>query len=358
MNTVCFTSFTFSYLPRARVLAETLRAAHPGWQLWAVVVDQPPPGLDPAAALAAFDGVIPADSLPLPPFPGWIFRHGIVEACTAVKGAALLHLLRQGADQVVYFDPDIAVFHPLTDLCGRYAAASVVLTPHQIEPNSTPGAIADNEGAALRYGVFNLGFLAVRNTTPGRAFAAWWAARLQEACFDEPERGVFTDQKYCDLAPALFDGVAVAREPGWNVASWNLSRRAVRVTASGGLEACGAPLCFYHFTKFGGAGDAMTERYAGDNPVPHELWRWYGTRLAAHAEPGIPEGWWHYGTFADGVPVPQAARLHYRQRPDLQRWFADPFAVDGHCYRNWLEANAPAALAGANLSSAVRPIAA
>ena len=53
MSTVCFTSFTYSYLPRARVLAETLRQAHPDWQLWAVVVDRPPPGADLRDALGA-----------------------------------------------------------------------------------------------------------------------------------------------------------------------------------------------------------------------------------------------------------------------------------------------------------------
>ena len=42
----CFTSFTFSYLARATVLARTLREAHPDWELWAMIVDMPPPGLD------------------------------------------------------------------------------------------------------------------------------------------------------------------------------------------------------------------------------------------------------------------------------------------------------------------------
>ena len=345
MTTVCFTSLSYSYLPRARVLAETLRAAHPDWPLWLVVVDRPPPGFDSQSALAGFDGVIDAEHLGIARFRAWLFKHDLIEACTAVKGAALRHLLTMGADRVIYFDPDIAIFHPLAALAGRYGDASVLLTPHQIEPNETPVAISDNELCALRYGIFNLGFLAIRNDAPGRAFAAWWAARLHEACYDDVANGLFTDQKYCDLVPALFDNVVIARDPGWNVASWNLSRRRVRITDDGDITANGDPLAFYHFTKFGGVGDVMTERYAAGHHEPHELWRWYGDRLAAHALPAIPPGWWHYDRFNDGTPITRAARLLYRHRPDLMRTFDDPFAVGAGNLRDWLRAHAPESLA-------------
>ena len=336
---ICFTSFALNYLPRARVLAETLRAAHPGWPLWAVLVDRPPPGFPLAAATAGFDRVIAAADLGIPQFRGWMFRHDLVEACTAVKGAMLCRLLAAGAERVLYLDPDIAVFHPLATLEERLTRASVLLTPHQLAPNDAPGAIADNEAAALRYGVFNLGFLAVRNDAAGRAFAGWWAARLHEACFDAPERGLFTDQKYCDLAPALFPRVGIVRDPGWNVASWNLSRRTLAVTADGRITANGAPLTFYHFSKHGGAGDAMTDRYAVTSHVPHELWRWYARRLAAHACPPDPPAW-HYGRYSDGTPIPSPTRRLYRRRPDLMAQFPDPFDAASGGFRDWVAANA------------------
>lgn len=344
---ICFTSLTLGYLPRARVLAETLRSAHPDWTLWAVLVDRPPPGFPAEAALACFDGVVQAEDLGIPHARAWLFRHDLVEACTAVKGAMLRHLFDQGADAVVYLDPDIALFHPLATLAARLDDASVLLTPHQAEPNATPIAIGDNELSALRYGVFNLGFLAVRNDAAGRAFAEWWATRLHDACFDEPEAGLFTDQKYCDLAPALFERVGVVRDPGWNVASWNLSRREIRIGADGGIRVNGAPLCFYHFTKHGGVGDVMTDRYAGARHEPHELWRWYARRLAAFAAPAPPDGWWHYGQFSDGAPIPRAARIFYRRRSDLMAHFDDPFDASPGGLRDWLAHEAPEVLADA-----------
>ena len=51
-RTVCFTSFTFAYLSRARVMAQTVKAAHPDWSVWALLVDTPPPELNTVEALA------------------------------------------------------------------------------------------------------------------------------------------------------------------------------------------------------------------------------------------------------------------------------------------------------------------
>ena len=42
---VCvYSSFTYSYASRARILAQSVRAIHPEWELRAVLVDRPPPG--------------------------------------------------------------------------------------------------------------------------------------------------------------------------------------------------------------------------------------------------------------------------------------------------------------------------
>jgi hypothetical protein len=341
MSVVCFTSITLAYLPRARVLAETLRAAHPDWPLWVVLVDRQPASVADRDAFAAFDRVLDAAELGLPRFRPWLFRHELIEACTAVKAAMLLHLQALGIDKIAYFDPDIALFHPLAALELLLDSASVVLTPHQVTPNDAPVAVSDNELSSLRHGIFNLGFLAVRSDPVGRAFAAWWAERLRDACYDDPANGLFTDQKYCDLVPALFERVAIARDPGWNVASWNLSRRRLRFGDDGGITVNGAPLAFYHFTKHGGVGDVMTDRYAHGCHEPHELWRWYARRLAAQAAPALTGLAWHYGQFADGMPIPRAARLFYRQRPDLMAHFDDPYAVGADSLRDWLHQHAP-----------------
>ena len=339
---VCFTSFNYAYLPRARVLAQTLRQAEPDWRIWGLLVDRPPPGAADLDAFADFDRLIDAEELLLPRFRPWIFKHNVVEACTAVKAAMMQYLFRIGAEKVVYFDPDVAVFHSLAPLEETLSTASIVLTPHQTAPDYDPQALRDNEMASLRFGIYNLGFIAVRNDDVGREFAAWWAGLLREACYEKATvTGRFTDQRYCDLLPALFDRVAIERDPGWNVASWNLSRRQIRVLPSGAILANDSPLRFYHFSKSGGDGDVMTDRYAGDNYEVLEIWSWYKRRLAANAVAGLPEDWWYYGMFSDGEKIPAAVRMYYRGRPDLMEHFDDPFDVSGDSLRDWLRRERP-----------------
>ena len=344
-DTCCYTSFTYSYLARARILVRSLRQAHPDWAVHAVVVDKPPPGLDADAALAEFDHVVQADALRIPRFAAWMFKHDIVEACTAVKGQMLVELLEAGWRKVIYLDPDIAVFHPLDAVVAQLDTASIVLTPHQCEPNVAAQAVTDNERTSLQYGIYNLGFVAVRNDGAGRAFAAWWAAQLHQACYDDIAAGLFTDQKYCDLVPGLFERVHVERDPGCNVASWNLSRRTLRFRG-GDLLVNGSPLKFYHFTKIGGAGDVMTERYAGGNSEVFEVWQWYKRELASLSLPGMPRHHWAYGQFSNGQQIARATRRFYRSRPDLAAFFDDPFEVDGNSLYHWFGREAPDALAG------------
>ena len=253
----------------------------------------------------------------------------------------LARLLADGAGKVFYLDPDIGVFHPLDRLAARLDEFSIVLTPHQTEANDDPPAIADNELAAMRHGIFNLGFLGVRNDEIGRAFAAWWSTQLYRFCFDDTESGIFTDQKYCDLVPALFSGVCIDRDPGCNVASWNLSRRRVTIGTDGAIRVNGSPLQFYHFTKIGGDGDVMTARYAGRGSDALELWYWYKRQLQRNAVAGVPDGWWHYGVFDNGAPIPAQLRRLYRSRPELSERFPDPFATAGDSLYAWLGRERP-----------------
>ncbi|CAO3459643.1 sulfotransferase family protein [Azospirillum largimobile] len=337
----CFTSFTYTYLSRARVLAQSLRSVHPDWTFWALIVDELPAGVSAAEAHAGFDRVVFARDLGIPSFDNWIFRHDVVEACTAVKGRMLVEMLKLGCETVVYLDPDVAVFSPLTRTLERLDGASILLTPHQTDPNNTMAVIADNELGALKHGTYNLGFIAVRNGTEGHRFANWWADMLHLACYDDPANGLFTDQKWCDLVPAFFDGVRIERDPGCNVASWNLSRRQIEIGRDGSILVNGSPLKFYHFTKVNSVGDAMTERYAAGNIHVHEIWHWYKRAIAAQELTAIPRDWWAYGRFDNGVPVSKPMRRLLRDDLGLATAFPKPLQTAGGSYFDWLSREKP-----------------
>jgi len=341
MKVLAYSSFTFSYLNRARVLFQTLRRFPPDWELVALITDEPPAGLAFDPASEPYDRIVWAKDLGIPNFKSWLFKHDIVEVCTAVKGPYIHQACVAGeADAVIYLDPDTALLGSLDPLLDHLQSDEILLTPHLIDPNDDVQAILDNDIPTLRTGIYNLGFVAIRTTGEGARFAKWWNDRLLSYCYDDIPQGLFVDQRWCDHVPALFDRVKILRDPGYNVASWNLSQRTVTVEKDGRITVNGHPLRFWHFTKLGPLGDTMTKRYAGANFPVYEIWAWYKREVAAATDDAIPDRWWAYGAYADGTPIERAHRLLYRERADLQAAYPDPYAAGRGSFREWLETEA------------------
>ena len=174
-----FTSITANYLPKAAALAHSVKRVHPEAVFHVVLCDQQP--VCASSTFGAFDSIINITELPIPDLQSWIFKHRLVELCTAVKGTAFQYIAdRMGAERIYYFDPDIVVLSRLDGLERKLDRNCILLTPHMVEPETDTQAILDNEICCLRHGVYNLGFLAVRTSGQGRRFIDWWAERLRQ----------------------------------------------------------------------------------------------------------------------------------------------------------------------------------
>ena len=346
MKLVAFTSVNAAYLPKARVLASTLKRFHPEIEFHVLLAE--PRGPQGIAVDDPFDRVVDLSDVELEHDRPWLFSHSVVEMCTALKGRYLQRLLADGdVGAALYFDPDIAILGSLARVIEALQQGSVVLVPHQLGPERDLETIIDNEVCAMLHGVYNLGFLAVRNDATGRALAEWWATRLASFCHIDYERGLFTDQRWFDLAPALFDGVVLLRSPGHDVATWNLSQHHLEGTAPFDVRVDGEPLSFFHFSGFdGGAQLIMAMKYARQMPVVFALRNWY-IRACAAAGQAQPSGRrWRFDYFADGAEITTAHRRLYRAEPRLRTLFPDPFdtADPARSYRHWYAASARGAV--------------
>jgi hypothetical protein len=98
-----------NYLHYARTLMGSLRAAHPEWAPYVLLVDELRGEVDPAGEPFT---VVEVSALPLPSPAQFLFRYTILEVNTAVKPWLLEWLFDQeeGFDRVVYLDPDILVY--------------------------------------------------------------------------------------------------------------------------------------------------------------------------------------------------------------------------------------------------------
>lgn len=231
-----------NYLPHVRVLAASLRQYHPAIPVFAVVTGPSHPG--------EVEGVeeLKPRSLGLRDPDARRRRYGTKALCASLKAAALQYLLRSGFEPACFLDPDILVTAPLDPVFEEAARRPFTLIPHWLAPPAHPRLRLMVRQLALA-GVCNGGFVAASATPETMAFLGWWDARLATQCVLDLGRGIHYDQRWLDLAPCFVPGLHLLRDPGCNVAYWNLPDR--RLEASGdGWQIDGTRLRFFHFSGF------------------------------------------------------------------------------------------------------------
>ena len=334
-----YTSVNTNYLPKARILAKTVKQYCKNARFSLVFSDELPKEVVPEEE--PFDDIIMVEELGIPVenLNMWIYEHNVVELCTAVKGQALVKFLEEGSEKVVYLDPDIAVFNDLHELEELLEEYDVVLTPHVTIPEENAIDIANNEICALKHGAYNFGFYAVKNSKNGLAFARGWRDRLIDFCYDDIPNGIFTDQKWGDLAPCMFDGVFITRDPGYNVSTWNISHRIISKNQDGLYMVNDVPLKFYHFSGFdSGAQESMLGVYANGNKYLYELREWYIKRMQEEEQDKYGKFASKYNFYDNGEKITNEERKVMRKRIDVSKFFEDtnPYTVEQEkSYYKW-----------------------
>jgi glycosyltransferase involved in cell wall biosynthesis len=329
-----------NYISQARALAESLRSVHPGSSLYVLLVDRVDGYFNPADEPFR---MISVEDLAIPDFRRFCFQYNVLELSTAAKPYFLARLLRAyRPKKLVYFDPDILVLRPLDGLSRALDDANIVLTPHLTQPYPRDGKCLD-ELAILLAGTYNLGFIGVANTPEVERFLAWWQDRLYDGCQINQAAGLFVDQRWIDLAAHYFEGVRVLREPGYNVAYWNLHYRLL--TLDGGeIRVNGGPAYFMHFSGFRPSRpdeiskhqNRLTMDDIGDG---RRLFARYTDALYRHGYRQSIDWPYAFGSFDNGVPVPDVARRLYLRLGDEAIRFGNPFVTEGPVnFFHWMTA--------------------
>ncbi len=330
MRIAACTIIAKNYLPFARVLMSSLRQSSPDIMRIVVLVDRPDGFFDPAHE--DFD-VILSETLPIQDLLWFHFKYTILEVSTAIKPFALEYICeRYSVDQVLYFDPDIAIYSPLEVLTTALHNASIILTPHLTSPLTDEHRPTDLD--ILRSGAYNLGFIGIKTCPEVARFLDWWKARLYDQCVVDLPKGLFVDQRWIDLVPGMFDGVSVLRNPGLNVAYWNLSHRMVRRSPKGYLVN-GEPLSFFHFSGFEPEAPHAFSRHQNrftldDLGDARELVLEYRRRLYEQGYSECCKWPYAYGKFRNGFPIPDMGRPAHHELPEVVARLSDPFSQEGY----------------------------
>ncbi|HEV2845522.1 MAG TPA: hypothetical protein VG477_11795, partial [Thermoanaerobaculia bacterium] len=252
-----------------------------------LIVDRPQPGhrYEDEPFTVTF-----AHELGIPGFAHFSFRYSILELNTAVKPYFLLHLHRTlGCDRICYFDPDILILGDLAGLYDRLGRVDAVLTPHLTAPIDDDKIPAERE--ILLSGIYNLGFLGIAFNERTLPFLDWWSRRLYRECLHQVERGLFVDQRWMDFAPSFLGQVEILRDPGYNMAYWNLAHRTA-AEGRDGWTVNGVPLRFFHFSGYDFRRPELISKFQNrfsfkDRPDVAPLFRLYAESIGREGQEAV-----------------------------------------------------------------------
>jgi hypothetical protein len=342
-----FTIVAKNYFAIALTLADSIRLNHPGIDFYILLADE-------LEDITKFEGenhiLIQANEINIPLYANLAFKYNVTEFCTAVKPFFFDHLFKtKGYENIIYFDPDIYVYNNLNSIYNSLIEYDFLITPHFITPevNYTGNA---SQTLTLFAGIYNLGFIAVKNSYDGLLMIEWWKKRLYDLCYADKFEALHVDQKWIDFLPALFKNVSISRYLGYNIAYWNIhERQFIRTTE--GYNVTNRiqpneehPLIFAHFSGLNPLDVYKNKQcptiIVEDYPDWALLIKDYAQKVIDNNFSEYLSYSYAYNEFHNGVKIAQFQRRLFRRITDEKvKDFADPFATNKDSFFQLLQNN-------------------
>ena len=317
---IIFTSICANYTHKARTLAESVKLHMPDAKFFVCMTEREKTDV---MKFDAFDEVILSKDMWGGNFDRFIYKHAIVEASTSVKAHFFQYLMKRFPEETefIYLDPDCYVYSDFVELKALLKERPIILCPHLLQPGNI-----DMELSSTAHGVYNLGFLAVNHSEEAVKFINWWAERLYLFCYDDILRGIFTDQKWIDLAPCFFD-VEVLKHRGYDFAPWSLLNCGM-TKEDGKYYVKGDELRFIHFSGYGASAQKCMKDWLPEGEHPFkELYAQYAEKHEKNNEDNVSKTPWTYDYYVSGEKIDDSLRVKYRSNYDVMFSMENPFAI-------------------------------
>lgn len=323
------------HIPLARVTARSFRQHHPDIPFYVLLADELDDHFDPQKEpfkLIELEALGKSRLLP------WALRYDQLPFSYALTPVLLQYLLGQ-FQQVIFIKQESLVLGRLESMLTGLNNASMVLTPHLLEPLLGENGL-ERELEILQAGSINGGIIGMRDTSITRAFLAWWEARVERHCIHDVATGVHYEQRWLDLASTLFGDTLLLRDPGCNVGHWHLPERNIRIH-DGQVMANGSPCSLFRFSGYDSSQPDRATRYftrlhisqMGDAGT---VFQQYHQLLVEAGEPACREWPYAWDYFDNGWRIPEAAREMFRAEEATIAASLNPFsAKDG--LLSWLQ---------------------
>lgn len=276
------------------------------------------------------------------------FKYNVTEFNTAVKPFFMEYLYKNNNyESVIYLDPDMMLFNKMDLLLNLLDRYSMVLTPHICEDRYKEGTL--DEKSFLQTGVFNLGFIATKNDENTLNMLKWWKNRLYNECYLDGASGLAWDQKWMNFLPALFEGVYVLRNFGYNMAHWNMHERHLSKVNNEYIINNKYKLVIYHFSQYKISNPEfimMEPNYIVNNPKDvklserpdlNEIYKYYYEMIIKNDYEKYSKIKYGFNTFNNGVEILKVHRRLYGGFIGKVNFYKDPFSTEeSNCFYKWL----------------------
>lgn len=275
------------------------------------------------------------------------FKYNVIEFNTAVKPFFMEYLyINKGYDSVMYIDPDMMLFNKIDELTNLLKDYSMILTPHICEDRYEEGTMSELD--FLKCGIYNLGFFATKRDDNTFKMLKWWKERLYDQCYMENNWGLAWDQKWMNFLPALFEGVFILKDVGYNMAHWNMHERYISKVNDEFVVNKKYKLVIFHFSQYRISepdlicnlpnvmvNNSITAKLA-DRPDLKELYNIYYDAMVNNKYKEFSKIKYGFNYFDNGVEILKINRRLYGGLEDKFSFFKDPFNTsESNSFYQW-----------------------
>ena len=222
---IIFTICSNNYLAQAKALGDSILQTNPDYHFFIGLVDTLSPEINYEIEIG--HPIILINELNILDFDSLWKKYNIIELNTCVKPFYLEYFTKKYPDltHLMYFDPDTFIFGSLADIETELNNnKEIILTPHILSPIPLDDK-SPSENIFLNYGIYNLGFIGIKNPKNNLSFFKWWGERTYKIGYNKVAQGLFVDQLWMNLTPLYFDNTVISKNFGLNMAPWNLHER-------------------------------------------------------------------------------------------------------------------------------------
>ncbi len=281
--------------------------------------------------------------------PNWremAFKYDVVEFNTSIKPFCFKKLFDKNYKNVLYLDPDIYVVDRLNYIWDVLEKKTIILTPH-INSLELANKGIISEKVLLFSGIYNLGFVAIKNNEIGNIIVEWWKSKLRNLCYSSVHEDLFVDQKWMIFVPSYYpEEVYVTHHSGINIGYWNLHERELLVRnnkyiikdISSGQE---FPLLLYHFSGFKPNKEDMISSHLPQFNI--DMFPTFKPIIKEYKELELKNGYnfytklnYSFNEYDNGQSINSLHRRLYRATI-VEFDGEDPFSTNGRFYNNLLK---------------------